>query len=87
MANPRLLAAQALTSVLCQKGSLASSLPKALEAAEHGDRALIQQLCYGTCRHFPQLELIAEQLLHKPIKSQDQDIYALILMGIYQIKA
>jgi len=87
MANPRLLAAQALTSVLCQKGSLASSLPKALEAAEHGDRALIQQLCYGTCRHFPQLELIAEQLLHKPIKSQDQDIYALILMGLYQIKA
>ena len=87
MANPRLLAAQALTSVLCHKGSLASSLPKALEAAEHGDRALIQQLCYGTCRHFPQLELIADQLLHKPMKTQDQDIYALILMGLYQIKA
>jgi len=87
MANPRLLAAQALTSVLCHQGSLASSLPKALEAAEHGDRALIQQLCYGTCRHFPQLELIAEQLLHKPMKPQDQDIYALILMGLYQIKA
>jgi len=87
MANPRLLAAQALTSVLCNNGSLASSLPKALEAAEHGDRALIQQLCYGTCRHFPQLELIAEQLLHKPMKTQDQDIYALILMGLYQIKA
>ena len=87
MANPRLLAAQALTSVLEHKGSLASSLPKALEAAEHGDRALIQQLCYGTCRHFPQLELIAEQLLHKPMKPQDQDIYALILMGLYQIKA
>ena len=44
MANPRLLAAQALTAVLCHQGSLASSLPKALEAAEHGDRALIQQL-------------------------------------------
>ena len=87
MANPRLLAAHALTAVLCQKGSLASSLPKALEAAEHGDRALIQQLCYGTCRHFPQLELIADQLLHKPMKAQDQDIYALILMGLYQIKA
>jgi 16S rRNA (cytosine967-C5)-methyltransferase len=81
------LAAQALTSVLCHKGSLASSLPRALEAAEHGDRALIQQLCYGTCRHFPQLELIADQLLHKPMKPQDQDIYALILMGLYQIKA
>mgnify|MGYP001194679487 FL=1 len=87
MANPRLLAAQALTSVLCHQGSLASSLPKALEAAEHGDRALIQQLCYGTCRHFPQLELIADQLLNKPMKAQDQDIYALILMGLYQIKA
>ena len=87
MANPRLLAAQALTSVLDHKGSLASSLPKALEAAEHGDRALIQQLCYGTCRHFPELELIAQQLLHKPMKAQDQDIYALILMGLYQIKA
>jgi 16S rRNA (cytosine967-C5)-methyltransferase len=87
MANPRLLAAQALTAVLCHKGSLASSLPRALEAAEHGDRALIQQLCYGTCRHFPQLELIADQLLHKPMKTQDQDIYALILMGLYQIKA
>ena len=86
MANPRLLAAQALTSVLEHNGSLASSLPKALEAAEHGDRALIQQLCYGTCRHFPQLELIAEQLLHKPMKAEDQDIYALILMGLYQIK-
>ena len=33
------------------------------------------------------LELIAQQLLHKPMKAQDQDIYALILMGLYQIKA
>jgi 16S rRNA (cytosine967-C5)-methyltransferase len=87
MANLRLLAAQALTCVLRQQGSLASSLPKALEQAEHGDRALIQQLCYGTCRHFPQLELIADQLIHKPMKPQDLDIYALILMGLYQIKA
>jgi len=46
---------------------------------------LLQQLCYGTLRYLPQLELLAAQLLKKPLKTKDQDVQALILIGLYQL--
>lgn len=44
----------------------------------------MQELSYGVMRFYPRLRVIADALLKKPLKRKDQDLYALILIGIYQ---
>ena len=43
------------------------------------------QLIYGTVRHYYSLETIIEQLLEKPLKSKDRDLFHLLLVGAYQL--
>lgn len=78
----RAAAARALTPVLSDKGSLAG-------LDEHSvitrDRALLKELCYGTCRRLPRLEALANELLKQPFKKRDMDVQALLLLGIYQL--
>lgn len=50
------------------------------------DAALVQELAYGTLRWFHQLAGIAAVLLTKPLKPKDQDVYALLLAGLYQLR-
>lgn len=50
------------------------------------DGALVQELTYGTLRWFHQLAGIAALLLTKPLKPKDQDVYALLLVGLYQLR-
>lgn len=45
---------------------------------------LIQELAYGVARYYFQIDYIVHQLLKKPT-SLDPVVYALILMGIYQL--
>lgn len=47
--------------------------------------SFIQALCYGVCRSFFRLNFFLQQLLDKPLKPKDQDIYCLLLMGLYQL--
>lgn len=49
------------------------------------DNALIQHLCYGVIRYYFSLSAIAKKLLQKPLKDKDQDVYTLLLVGLYQI--
>lgn len=53
---------------------------------EDSDRGLIAELCYGTLRFLPSLEILANRLLHKELKEKDSDIFALLLIGLYQIR-
>lgn len=85
MSSCRGLAAEAIAGVLERNGSLASLLPKAIQQCPEPERALLQQLCYGTCRFLPSLSLITDSLLNKPIGKKDQDIHGLILVGLYQL--
>jgi len=80
----RSAAAQVLASVLAGK-SLNQALPPLLEKIEPRDRGLLQQLCYGTLRQLPRLDAILSQLLAKPLRDKDRDIYALLLIGLYQL--
>ena len=43
------------------------------------------QLIYGTVRHYYSLKTIIEQLLKKPLKSKDRDLFHLLLVGAYQL--
>ena len=83
--NPRLAAARALTSVLAGKASLASSLPTQLERVSDRDKGLVQELAFGTARWQPRLSLLALELLSKPFRKADQDVEALLLVGLYQL--
>ncbi|MEQ7920936.1 16S rRNA (cytosine(967)-C(5))-methyltransferase RsmB [Xanthomonas sp. WHRI 1810A] len=83
--NPRLAAAKALATVLSGKASLNSSLPKQLDNVDDRDRGLTQDLAFGTARWEPRLSALAAKLLQKPFKAADNDVQALLLVGLYQL--
>jgi 16S rRNA (cytosine967-C5)-methyltransferase len=62
-------------------------LDAALTEVASDDPALVQELSYGTLRWFHTLVALARQLLRKPLKARDQDVYALLLLGLYQLRA
>lgn len=76
---------QVLGEILQHRGSLASALGANLKAFPHINAALVQEYCYGVCRWFHQLDCIARLLLDKPLRNKDNDIYCLILLGLYQL--
>ncbi len=82
----RAAAALALAPVLAGK-SLNQVLPPMLERVASRDRGLLQQLCYGTLRHYPKLQAELSQLLTRPLRDKDRDIRALLLIGLYQLGA
>lgn len=61
------------------------TLDDALLRHQANEDAFIKAHTYGLCRWFYQLSAIAKQLLDKPLKDKDADIYALILLGLHQI--
>ena len=48
-------------------------------------RALAQELTFGTLRWCYRLETILNSLLRKPLKKKDGDVHALLLVGLYQL--
>ncbi|WP_323813677.1 16S rRNA (cytosine(967)-C(5))-methyltransferase RsmB [Cellvibrio sp. NN19] len=85
MLSVRAAAAQVISQILVAKGSLSSLLPPTLAKIADNDRALLQELCFGTCRYYPQLQAYTECLLDKPLRAKDADVQALLLLGLYQL--
>lgn len=83
-ANVRTLAARVLAEVIKGERSLAA-LPSTPNLTAQ-DRALLQELCFGVCRYFFELQSIVRQLLPKPLKSKDSDVLALLYLGLYQLR-
>jgi 16S rRNA (cytosine967-C5)-methyltransferase len=81
----RAAAAQTLAKILQGQGSLSSLLPTITHQVAEQDRALLQELCFGTCRFFPQLNAYIECLVDKPLRAKDSDIQSLLLLGLYQL--
>jgi len=85
-AKAREVAALTLAQVLLQQRSLSGLLPPALEKVADSERGLLQELCYGSMRWYPQLQLLLNQLLTKALKPKDSDIQALLIIGLYQLR-
>lgn len=85
MLSVRAAAAQVISQILGSKGSLSSLLPTISTKIADNDRALLQELCFGTCRFYPQLHAYTECLLDKPLRAKDADVQALLLLGLYQL--
>lgn len=84
--NIRAAAASVIYDVIEDGRSLADSLPEMAGLLDDArDRALLQAICFGVCRHFFSLDAIAQKLLDKPLKPKDQNVYALLLVGLYQL--
>ena len=81
----RAAAARVLAAVLNQGTSLNEPLALELGRVAPRDRALLQQLCYGSLRSFHRLDAVLEQTLQKPLKKKDADIRALLVIGLYQL--
>jgi 16S rRNA (cytosine967-C5)-methyltransferase len=81
----RTLATQVIAGVIQQQASLATLLPAALAQTKVNDQSLLQELCYGTLRHFYSLDARVSKHLAKPLREKDSDIHALLLVGAYQL--
>lgn len=81
----RTAAAQVIGQILRHQGSLSSVLPPVLSRVADSDRALLQELCFGTLRWQPKLNAYLLQLVDKPLRAKDSDIQALLLLGLYQL--
>ncbi|MEX0619542.1 MAG: 16S rRNA (cytosine(967)-C(5))-methyltransferase RsmB [Pseudohongiellaceae bacterium] len=81
--NPRAVAAEILNAILSHHGSLTSHLQKHESAA---DFSLVQEMCFGCCRHYYALDAILGQLLERPLRRKDLDVKSLLLVGIYQLR-
>jgi len=84
MNNPRALAAQIIARVLGGASlteAFAEGIPNMVESR---DRGFIQELCYGVIRWYEPLQQVCSYLLKKPLNANDRDIYALLLIGLYQ---
>ena len=83
MKNVRAIAAQIITNLTRQRGSLSTQLT---DFSNHPEISLLQEICFGTCRWYLSLEFLLHKLVTKPIKEKDQDVKSLILIGLYQLK-
>jgi 16S rRNA (cytosine967-C5)-methyltransferase len=83
--NLRALAATLITGVVQQGESLAFTLPAAADQLPERDRALLQEICYGSLRWYDFLGGLVDQLIRRPLKPRDWDIYALCIVGAYQL--
>lgn len=83
--DPRGTAARILAAVLGGRSLNDCAAPLLERLDSPGDRALAQELVYGTLRWLPRLELVAAQLLDKPLRRKDADVQALLLAGLYQL--
>ena len=85
MSSPRPVAADIIGRVLAGQ-SLNRLLPDALGATATSQRPLCQELVYGTLREWPCLEATCLSFLAKPLRRKDQDIMALLCIGLYELE-
>lgn len=88
ISNPRAVAARVVRDVVEDGRYLDAALEQRDATPPPGPytSALIQELAYGTLRWYHQLAAVAALFLAKPLKPKDRDIYALLLIGLYQLR-
>jgi len=78
-AEMRAHAARAIAAVHQGRPGLDVSLATA-------DEPLLLELAYGTCRRYYSLQNEVDSVLKQPLRQRDQDLYALLLVGTYQLR-
>ena len=85
--SSRLIATQIIEQVFESKATLTYALRNSESFKQAGnDKAIIQEICYGTFRWYIQLEYILNLLLEKRIKKKDSRLKYLMIVGLYQLR-
>ncbi len=90
-ANLRAATATAVAAVLGIRRGKNASLDRVLkdpgyQPKEESDRARFRAWCYEVLRSYHRLDLMLAQLLDKPLRRRDLDIYALLLLAAMQLE-
>ena len=56
------------------------------DVIEPGAPSLVTELAYGACRRFFSIRAEVDARLERPLRKGDQDVYALLMIGAYQIR-
>lgn len=65
--------------------SLNQSIPHYTEQLAPEEQGLCKAISFGVCRYYRSLAASIDPLLDKPLRNKDYDIYALLLVGAYQL--
>lgn len=87
MGEPRhalTLRARAARIIACVLAGRALDAALDQDRARHGRHGLVEEWAIGTIRYAPRLLARVTPLLKRPFRKADQDLQALILMGLYQ---
>jgi len=83
--NVRTQAARCIAAVLGKGESLTNALESVRDKVNPRDTGLLYEMCFGVMRHYYRLDALTGKLLSKRLKPRDRDVYALILVGLYQL--
>jgi 16S rRNA (cytosine967-C5)-methyltransferase len=86
--NSRAAAAKLSWQIIDKGQSLDTTLAGFFESSEYSpqDRGFIQELVYGVCRWYGELDAVAATLLRSPIRNKDRVIHFVLLVGLYQLR-
>ena len=82
--NTRAAVADVLAQVLRGK-SLSALLPEYSRKIDEKNVGLFKELCFGTLRWYPAIELLLKELMQKPLREKDLEIQGLLASGLYQL--
>lgn len=82
--SARAAAARAVAAVAAGR-SLDSALEEARERVARHEQPLLQELAYGTVRHWLRLVPVIDTRLKKSLKRRDADVHALLVAGAYEL--
>lgn len=86
--NTRAAAAKLSWQIIDKGQSLDSTIATFFELSDYSpqDRGFIQELVYGVCRWYGELNTVANTLLKSPIRNKDRVIHFVLLVGLYQLR-
>ena len=84
MIDVRVAAAEVIAEVLRGR-SLSMQLPLYVDKVNRDNQALLKELCFGTLRWYPQIDIILDELIEKPIRQKELHIKTLLACGLYQL--
>jgi len=86
--NARAAAANVSWQIIDKGVSLDAAISSYFESIEVNpqDRGFTQELIYGVCRWYGELDQVAAQLLKSPIRKKDRVVHFVLLVGLYQLR-
>ncbi|MEX2479859.1 MAG: 16S rRNA (cytosine(967)-C(5))-methyltransferase RsmB [Gammaproteobacteria bacterium] len=83
----RAIAARLIEAIIADGQSFARAAPALLATlGDERDRGFAQACVYGVLRHYDALSSELEPLLHRPLRTKDFDLRALLLSALFQLR-